>query len=286
MFDTSTTHSKRISFFKSKVKRHGVLFSQIPGERMKMTDKQSVAETYVPDNFRLNSWLLKTELSMGAKLTYSVLASCCHGKDHAWPSQDYLAKCLSISVRTVQRYLKELVGYGLIKISRQHLMGQTRSVYIFLNNVLVSFESKKASKPDDQAAAKTTKTTARKASKTTNQGDKTAPPIIRKKALLIIITISPLPPKRSSAQQRSKSCRLTPALKRVRFLILEFMKKTPKRKTRPGARPKNFWPPDCLNSNSTPGLNRSLSKKAKAKPSCECRMIFFCGTSSKNTALN
>ena len=133
----------------------------------------------MPDNFRLNSWLLQTELSMGAKLTYSVLANCCNGRDHAWPSQIYLAQCLSIAVRTVQRYLKELVDYGLIKISKKRLMGQTRSVYVFLNNALVSFEPKTPTakktpgqKSINQAQTKATKTTLSEASKTTKRGDK------------------------------------------------------------------------------------------------------------------
>jgi len=180
VLDYTDTRFKKNIFFEVESQASWGSFSQNPGERKKMTDKKNVTETYVPDNFRLNSWLLKTELSMGAKLAYSVLANCCNGRDHAWPSQDYLARCLSISVRTVQRYLKELVGYGLIKISRKHLMGQTRSIYVFLNNALVSFEAekvptmrkrrgKKAGNPD---LAKATKSTSGEASKTTNQGDK------------------------------------------------------------------------------------------------------------------
>ena len=179
MFDTSSNRLKRISFFKSKVKHHGVLFSQNPGERKKMTDNQNVMEIYVPDNFRLNPWLLKTELSMGAKLTYSVLANCCNGRDHAWPSQAYLAKCLSISVRTVQRHLKELVNAGFIKIDKKYLMGQTRSIYIFLNHALVLFEPKTqqakktpGKKCENQSRTEATKVTLSDASKTTNRGDK------------------------------------------------------------------------------------------------------------------
>lgn len=144
-----------------------------------MTDKQPVADTYVPDDFKLNSWLLKTELSMGAKLTYSVLASCCNGKDHAWPSQSYLAKCLTISVRSVQRHLKELVDYGLIKIIKKRLMGQLRSVYVFLNHALVSFEPKtppakksQAKKAGSPAPTEATKTTRSDTTKTANRGDK------------------------------------------------------------------------------------------------------------------
>ena len=35
----------------------------------------------------MQDWLLKADLSSGAKLTYSVLACCAGGKDHAWPDK-------------------------------------------------------------------------------------------------------------------------------------------------------------------------------------------------------
>ena len=121
-------------------------FSKISEKKMveKMNPEESMPGTYVPDNFRVSKWLLETDLSLGAKLTYSVLASCSCGRDYVWPSQEYLAKAVSASVRTIQRYLKELVNFGLIGINRQFLMGQIRSVYSFLNHSLVSFSSRKA----------------------------------------------------------------------------------------------------------------------------------------------
>lgn len=57
----------------------------------------------------MQEWLLKAELSAGAKLTYSVLACCAGGRDYAWPSQEYLATKVSVSVHTLQRYLTEFV---------------------------------------------------------------------------------------------------------------------------------------------------------------------------------
>jgi hypothetical protein len=135
-------------------------------DNQKAADNQAVQGTYVPENFKLHGWLLKTDLSMGAKLTYSVLACCCNGRDHVWPSQNFLAKCLSASVRTVQRYLKELVDFGLITITKKYLMGKKRSIYSFLNHALVSFEPKspkaaalaRPKKPGNAAPAQTTKT--------------------------------------------------------------------------------------------------------------------------------
>lgn len=96
-----------------------------------MSDNQTVAETYVPDGFLIHPWILKMNLTMGAKLAYSVLATCAKGRDYAWPSQSYLARCLSCSVRTLQRYLKELAADNLIKIGKKYLMGRTRTIYYF-----------------------------------------------------------------------------------------------------------------------------------------------------------
>lgn len=41
-----------------------------------------IQKTYIPDEFYLGKWLLKTNLSLGAKLTYSVLACCRNGRDY------------------------------------------------------------------------------------------------------------------------------------------------------------------------------------------------------------
>jgi len=137
-----------------------------------MIDNQSVPETYVPDDFKIGSWILKTELSSGAKLTFSVLAVCAGGRDHVWPSQEYLAKAVSASVRSVQRYLKELVDFGLIRIGKKWLMGQTRTIYSFLNHALVCFEPKAAGAEQKQARIKAEMTSPARPTKTAKPGDK------------------------------------------------------------------------------------------------------------------
>ena len=158
-----------------------------------MSDNRSAMGTYVPDNFKLNRWLLKANLSMGAKLTYSVLACCCNGRDHVWPSQAYLAKCLSIAVRTVQRYLKELVDFGLIRIDRKYLMGQTRSVYSFLNHALVSFEPKVSPSEESSSSKKIEKGVSPETSKTTKRGDKNNTSYNREESFIDNKNIPPTP---------------------------------------------------------------------------------------------
>ena len=88
---------------------------------------------HIGNDVRLPDWLMKMNLSKGAKLTYSVLATCSGGRNLAWPRQEYLAGRVSSSVRSVQRYLGELARNGLIAASREVLKGKLRCVYTFLS---------------------------------------------------------------------------------------------------------------------------------------------------------
>ena len=99
------------------------------------THKNSYVVNY--GDFRMQDWLLNADLSVGPKLTYSLLASLAGGKDHAWPSQNYLASKMSVSTRTVQRYLQKLVDSGLIEKCRGYLQGKVRCFYKFLAAKLV-----------------------------------------------------------------------------------------------------------------------------------------------------
>lgn len=87
--------------------------------------------------FRVQEWLLKAKISTSAKMTYTVLATCSGGKDHTWPSQKYLADKLMVSVRSIQRYLQELVCAGLITICWERIKGCSRRVYWFLQNKIM-----------------------------------------------------------------------------------------------------------------------------------------------------
>ena len=160
-----------------------------------MIDNQSAPETYVPDDFKMGSWILKTELSSGAKLTFSVLAVCAGGRDHVWPSQEYLAQAVSASVRSVQRYLKELAEFGLIRIGKKWLMGQTRTIYSFLNHALVSFEPKTSGVEQKPARKKAEKSTPAKATKTPKPGDKNGASL-NKEECFENNKIPPLPPQK------------------------------------------------------------------------------------------
>ena len=115
----------------------------------------AISESYrIGNDVRLPDWLMKMDLSSGVKLTYSVLATCSGGRDQAWPGQEYLAKRVSVSVRSIQRNLSELVKRGLIAISRESIKGKWRCVYTFLRPGLECEAEKEGDKLSPQSESR------------------------------------------------------------------------------------------------------------------------------------
>ena len=50
----------------------------------------------------LPSFILREEVSSGAKLLYALLCKYCHDKDHCWPSHKLLAGELGCSVSSIK----------------------------------------------------------------------------------------------------------------------------------------------------------------------------------------
>lgn len=88
-------------------------------------------------DFRVQDWLLDSPLSAGAKLTFTVLATCARGKDYVWPGIDYLAQKVSASNKTITRHINELVNFGLLRKQRMQFKGQVRNVYFFVQHQIV-----------------------------------------------------------------------------------------------------------------------------------------------------
>lgn len=66
-----------------------------------------------------NKVIKNNNVSRGARLLAIVLNSYCFGdKDTCYPSQKRLGEDLGCSVRTIQRYLKELTEAGIVQIKR------------------------------------------------------------------------------------------------------------------------------------------------------------------------
>lgn len=81
--------------------------------------------------------LEKQEISLGARCTYGMLAQVSGKSDHCWPSQKYLAERLGVSIRTIQKYLKELARLGFIAILGGH-DGETNTYRLLPHPVVVA----------------------------------------------------------------------------------------------------------------------------------------------------
>ncbi|MBP1889772.1 DNA-binding transcriptional MocR family regulator [Clostridium moniliforme] len=88
--------------------------------------------------------LITSNISNGAYRLATLLLSMCYAdKDTCYPSQKYLSEKLNRSVRTIQRYLKEIKEAGLLKIKRR---GSISNMYTLI--------SKKVEKSVDEIVKK------------------------------------------------------------------------------------------------------------------------------------
>ena len=72
----------------------------------------------------ISNGILNYNISQGALKLYFILESMCFGdKIECFPSQQYLARKMSRSIRSIQRYLKELIENNIIlkKKKRKYL---------------------------------------------------------------------------------------------------------------------------------------------------------------------
>jgi hypothetical protein len=60
-------------------------------------------------------------LSLEARMVYAVLFTRRNGENKAWPSQKYIADILGVGIRSIRRYIDELVIAGLVIIHRRGL---------------------------------------------------------------------------------------------------------------------------------------------------------------------
>ncbi|QAT40992.1 helix-turn-helix domain-containing protein [Clostridium sp. JN-9] len=96
------------------------------------------------NNFTMipNEIMSNKNISHGAFKLYCILNSYCYGsKDTCFPSQNTLAQRMNKCIRTIQRYLKELIENGIIIIKRR---GSVSNLYQLLT---------KAAKKAKQTAA-------------------------------------------------------------------------------------------------------------------------------------
>lgn len=87
--------------------------------------------------FRSPEWLDELNLSPGERKTYEYLAMASKGQDHAWPSQDWLAKKVRVTTRSIRNYTRKLEKINLLMTAMERINGRLRLVYYFLAHPIV-----------------------------------------------------------------------------------------------------------------------------------------------------
>lgn len=78
------------------------------------------ASQYRGNSLIVHDFILnKKELSLGAKLVYSLLAKCALNDSQCYPSEKWLAEQMNCSRKSIQNYLKSLVKAGLVLIQQK-----------------------------------------------------------------------------------------------------------------------------------------------------------------------
>jgi hypothetical protein len=68
------------------------------------------------------NFILRNEnISVGAKLAYSMFLSYAWNNDHCYPGQEKLAQDMGVGKRSVVTYLQELQKHGLLEVKRRGL---------------------------------------------------------------------------------------------------------------------------------------------------------------------
>ena len=87
--------------------------------------------------FRSPGWLDKLGLPPAERKTYEYLAIAAKGQDHAWPSQDWLAKKVCVTTRSIRNYIRKLEEESLLMTVMERINGRLRLVYYFLAHPIV-----------------------------------------------------------------------------------------------------------------------------------------------------
>lgn len=106
---------------------------QYPQETTAMSDQAEIVieeESLKEDYTKIPNTLLKrSDISPGAKLAYVMLLSYAHKVDRCFPGQRRLAADMGVAVRSVIRYMQELVKVSLLRVKRRGL-GLTNVYYL------------------------------------------------------------------------------------------------------------------------------------------------------------
>ena len=116
------SHSQHISKQLTHIKKNIELITEDPVIRGGFTQ--------IP-----NFILREPNLSIGAKITYSMFLSYAWNDDYCYPGQQRLAKDIGVAERSVRTYLKELKEFGLLEV-KQRGLGKTNFYFLKFKVIL------------------------------------------------------------------------------------------------------------------------------------------------------
>lgn len=91
------------------------------------------------------------DLSANAKLLYGEITALCNKEGYCWATNNYFAKLYSVSARSIQTWLKQLIDKGYIKsksVINKNIESERRYLYICDNNFADT--TKKTSYPHEE----------------------------------------------------------------------------------------------------------------------------------------
>lgn len=86
---------------------------------------------------RIRKWLDQLGLMPGERKMFECLILAARGKDHAWPSQEWLAEKVNVTVRSIRNYIRRMEEREIIRTMRVRINGCLRLVYYFLAHPVI-----------------------------------------------------------------------------------------------------------------------------------------------------
>jgi len=86
---------------------------------------------------RIRKWLDQLGLMPGERKMFECLILAARGKDHAWPSQEWLAEKVNVTVRSIRNYIRRMEEREIIRTVRVRINGCLRLVYYFLAHPVI-----------------------------------------------------------------------------------------------------------------------------------------------------
>jgi hypothetical protein len=90
--------------------------------------------------FRTPDWLDGIKILPGVQKTYEWIVMSARGKDYAYPTQEWLAKKVKVTCRSIRNYIRALVKALMIEVRIERIKGKLRHVYYFLAHPAIEVE--------------------------------------------------------------------------------------------------------------------------------------------------